>query len=407
MNFLLSIIVATDLHFISPRLTDGGEQFRQVVEEADGKAMFVIDEIVEAFLDEVIAAHPDILILSGDLSFNGAKISHRDLAKKLQRVHNAGVSVCVLPGNHDINYPFAAKYYGSRHKFVSKVSPHEFNNIYNNFGYAQSYSYDKNSGSYIFAPRSDLRIVMLDTNSFEDNEVSLQTLRWLESELKKAKRQNAKVISVSHQTLLSHNAIFRNAFSVVNAEQVVNLYNKYNVICNLAGHMHIQHIAQKDGFNEIVTSSLAVSPHQYGVINFSGDTFTYESRKLNIDAWASKRGKNLPQSLAESFFGKDEYSKPPKNFSEYLKNFFNATTRKQVSEHLADAQVTLVDADKMTEALVAINYDYFSGNKIDLAKHKNTLDLWKTQKQNFFGIYFQSIVADAERDHHALSLKFD
>ena len=89
----LTLVLATDLHYISPELTDNGPYFTRMVENADGKVMTKIEPLTEAFVEEMIAMKPDALILSGDLTFNGAKKSHEDLVKKLLRIREAGVSV--------------------------------------------------------------------------------------------------------------------------------------------------------------------------------------------------------------------------------------------------------------------------------------------------------------------------
>jgi chromosome segregation ATPase len=77
------VITATDLHYLAPELTDHGEYFWRVMENADGKVSEYCEEITEAFLEEVVAERPEALILTGDLSFNGARASHEALAKKL------------------------------------------------------------------------------------------------------------------------------------------------------------------------------------------------------------------------------------------------------------------------------------------------------------------------------------
>lgn len=53
-----------------------------------------------------------MLIISGDLTLQGKK-SHEELAEKPEQVENAGITVVVIPGNHDINNPSAAVYSGS------------------------------------------------------------------------------------------------------------------------------------------------------------------------------------------------------------------------------------------------------------------------------------------------------
>lgn len=108
----VSILVATDLHYLSPRLTDGGAAFQQVAAQGDGLATAYLSQVTEAFVAQVLAIQPDLLILSGDLTFNGAAASHADLGEQLAPLQAAGIQVLVLPGNHDLNNPNAAYFAG-------------------------------------------------------------------------------------------------------------------------------------------------------------------------------------------------------------------------------------------------------------------------------------------------------
>ena len=60
------IVVAADLHYISPSLTDGGAAFTELIGSGDGKVMHQIEALSDAFLDEVIERRPDALLLLGD-----------------------------------------------------------------------------------------------------------------------------------------------------------------------------------------------------------------------------------------------------------------------------------------------------------------------------------------------------
>ena len=60
------VVVATDLHYLAPSLTDHGEIFRRVMEAGDGKVTEFCDEIADAFLEEVRVGKPDALILTGE-----------------------------------------------------------------------------------------------------------------------------------------------------------------------------------------------------------------------------------------------------------------------------------------------------------------------------------------------------
>ena len=86
-----TIWLATDLHYQSPQMTDFQSAFDTYTMGNDGTIVPYLDEITEAFLEEVRTAHPSALVLSGDLSQNGEKANHEALAEKLERVQAAGI----------------------------------------------------------------------------------------------------------------------------------------------------------------------------------------------------------------------------------------------------------------------------------------------------------------------------
>ena len=46
----VTIAVATDLHYLSPLLTDHGAYFEQMIQNADGKVMEYSEELIDAFV---------------------------------------------------------------------------------------------------------------------------------------------------------------------------------------------------------------------------------------------------------------------------------------------------------------------------------------------------------------------
>ena len=61
----------SDIHYLTPALTDDGPSFQAAVEADDGKLTGYTPQLLEAFIDEVIELHPDALVLGGDVTFNG------------------------------------------------------------------------------------------------------------------------------------------------------------------------------------------------------------------------------------------------------------------------------------------------------------------------------------------------
>lgn len=206
----MTIAIAADLHALAPELTDSGAYFTSVVAHADGKVTQYSEELTEAFLEQILADAPDALILPGDLTLNGERLSHAHLAEKLRRLRDAGISVLVIPGNHDLENPTAAAFRGAGFAPVESVTAADFAEIYASCGFADALARDDASLSYVAALSPGLRVLMLDVNTAEaPGAVTDATLAWAERQLEDAARGGAGVLAVSHQNLLQHNSALR------------------------------------------------------------------------------------------------------------------------------------------------------------------------------------------------------
>jgi len=382
------VFVATDLHFISPDLTDRGEYFMRMIENGDGKMVHYSDELTDAFVEQVIEKKPDCLILSGDLTFNGAKKSHEDLAAKLRKIDESGIPVLALPGNHDLYCYAAASFSGNGYTLTERISSEEFEAIYQDLGFDEAISRDPYSLSYIAEPIPGVRILMLDTNTqFMEGIVAQNTFAWLDAVLSRAQQDGAKVIAVSHQNLYAHSSLLYRGYVLLNAAMLESRYEKYGVAVNLSGHLHMQHtIAPQGKTPEIATSSLAVSPCQYGVIALEDGCAQYTTETVDVAAWAQKNSKNDPNLL---------------NFREYAAGFFAITAIRQSAAQLANDP----DPSAMATWLANLNAAYFSG-RMDTIDPSSEYALRWQQSDTFFGRYVQSILSEPLRDHTRFSLPF-
>ena len=383
----VKIITATDIHYLSPALTDYGNVFRETINGADGKVIQYIDEIMDSFSDEVINAAPDVLIISGDLTFNGEKKSHMDLADKLSVIQESGIQVLVIPGNHDINRQSAASFFGDKYEYVSSVTADEFKEIYWDFGMKQAESVDKYSLSYLYKVSSDLCVLMLDTNAYGENFVQDESYEWIEAQLKKAKKEHMKVVAVSHQNLFAHNSLLSFGYQLYDAPELLELYNKYKVKLNLSGHIHMQHYMQ-DGITEVATSSLAVSPNQYGIIDFYKNKFSYCTKTVDVSFWAKKNTIEDHNLL---------------DFAAYSKDFFKQKTR--AGKMLEEINLTDEEKKLMAETLADINASYFAGVPVDKEKHEKGIKLWKRLEGNFSWNYMNSMLEDSDTDYCSFTVK--
>ena len=372
----ITLAVATDLHYLSPRLYDNGELYTKMIENADGKTMKYIEELTEAFICQIIESAPDALILSGDLSFNGERDSHIELAEKLRRVEDAGIPVLVIPGNHDLDNSKAYAYTGDSYHSVDSVGRDAFAEIYAELGYSRALSRDEDSLSYIAEITPDLRILMVDVNTQEEpGFLDESSLNWIDEQLRQASEAGAKVVAVSHQNLFQHNSMFRGGFVIGNGRLLGALFEKYGVICNLSGHMHVQHISRiESGLTEIATSSLAVTPNQYGLLVLTGNQAYYRTETVDVEAWAAKQGLGNPELL---------------NFRDYAADFFWNSSYRKVVGRLGQG----LGAEALARAYSDLNLAYFAGRMDTVDCGADVFKHWMN-RGDFTGEYIRSMCTD-------------
>lgn len=375
----VNLIVATDLHYLSPELTDHGSFFMEMAESGDGKTLVYAEELTEAFVSGVIERKPDALILTGDLTFNGEKKSHEDLAKKLKKVEDAGIPVLVLSGNHDLNNKRAASYTEDSYAYVDSISAEEFEEVYGGFGFEEAQAKDSATSSYIYELVPGLRILMLDVNGTEEKcRVPETTLEWIEGQLQKAQRKDCRVLAFSHQNLMKH-SMFDGGYVIKNSADVLKLYRKYGTVVNFTGHLHIQHVEEHDGVWEIATSALPVSPCQYGEVRLTDETLSYETRPAEVSPWIE-------------------------DFDTYAKDFFIETGCRQ-----AMAELYMVRDEKKKEEMAAyfaeLNYAYFAGRLDEIKRDEELEREWK-ETGSFIGTYIESILKEKRESQNAVKINF-
>ena len=145
------LMLVSDLHYMSASTHDDGKAFWNMVKSDDGKAHQYSEQLLDALAARALEEKPSALVLSGDITLNGEKENHLELAKKLKEIQDGGVPVVVIPGNHDIQNHNAAVYFGEKKETAEYLtSGDDFYEIYHSFGYDQSPNRDPASLSYVY-----------------------------------------------------------------------------------------------------------------------------------------------------------------------------------------------------------------------------------------------------------------
>ena len=404
------IILMTDIHYLAQSLTDRGDMFQSMVEHGDGKLTNYVWEITDAALEEIKLLSPDALIISGDLSLQGEKKSHEELAKKLDEVEKAGITVLVIPGNHDINNPSASVYSGGDRYPAEPTASEDFERIYKEFGYSEASSRDANSLSYTYDLGPSMRLLMLDTCQYEPRNrvggmIKTETYEWIDRQLETANEDGVILLPVAHHNLLEESKVYVDDCTIEHSEELIQKLEGENIPLFLSGHLHVQHFMRNNSFgiHEIVTSSLSTPPCQYGVLEYMEDeSFSYHTRQVDMEKWARRH-----RSTDENLLNFNTYSPPTLN-----RIFYNQAydaMKDSAEEETGSLFVKLSETQKqqMSKVYADINAACYAGRAYEVVEEavkQPGYGMW--QEYCYPAIlyeYLEYIVEDAVKDYNSLS----
>ncbi|WP_292000935.1 alkaline phosphatase [Chlorobium sp.] len=279
----IKISVISDPHYFAPSLGTTGDAFEAYL-ALDRKMIAESDAILQSALDIVKSENPDILLIPGDLTKDGEKISHQAFADYLSELESTGIKVYVIPGNHDVNNPHAMSYNGATAASVESVSPEEFQEIYQDFGYGEAIFRDPNSLTYIAAPSEKLWILGIDSCEYDENITSPETSgslgentkSWILEKLAEAKIKGITVIGMMHHNLVEHYSLQAELFQDYVIEDSENLAHELadaGLGMIFTGHYHANDIIEvsDSGLYEIETGSLVTWPSPVRTVTINDD----------------------------------------------------------------------------------------------------------------------------------------
>ena len=383
------IMLASDLHYLAPELYQDSQIFTQLISAADGKAAMYSKELLAALLDEARHQQPDVLVLSGDLTFNGERLSHQELADAMRSLATEGIPVVVIPGNHDINSPSPVRYLPYSYEPTDNVDSQAFGEIWSGLT-AEEMTGPGFCG--LFRVTNDVWLAMGDYSLYENGAVSsfgLATaghLQWVNEAANAAAKAGATMISVSHQALVPHTSFASDAYRVWYGEQAVGALVGAGCRLNLSGHMHMQHITTLGRMTDIATGAWSMTPHHYAIITVTPDgAISYGAETVCQ--------KHLPEGVLEA-----------------SRAFFRSVSAAKMGRSLQELSLSAEDAESMVNYSVDLHEAYFAGT---IAHHPELIDhpareLWMTAGgSSSFGSYIEMMLSDCTQEMCSWSSKQD
>ena len=224
----------------------------------------------EKILTYTIRTDAEIVIIPGDLTVNGEKLSHYQLAEILSDFEKSGKKVYIVPGNHDVKNPTGKQFLKKKGKYAEPVSDEEFSTIYEEFGYSEAISRDAESLSYAAEPVPGLLLVCVDSNAWQkniyfpvrvastDGRIKTKTLRWLKSVFSKGSRERQTIIVVQHHPFSEE--VFKKPKTLAKSDKIRKIYREYGVALVIAGHRHKYYINSTDAVPQIIAPNISSTP---------------------------------------------------------------------------------------------------------------------------------------------------
>lgn len=127
----IKIAVLSDTHYYPLTYVSDCEDYETYV-GGDPKMLEESGSILDAALDMVRQDQPDMLLVSGDLTKDGEKLGHEQLAERFQKIEDeTNTEVFVINGNHDIyNYQDSCTFANGKKESAETTTPDEFKEIF-------------------------------------------------------------------------------------------------------------------------------------------------------------------------------------------------------------------------------------------------------------------------------------
>lgn len=343
----LTFGVLSDAHYFPTVYNGTRAQDYQKQISGDLRLMGEGEALTTAAVDQMLEQGnlPSVLLVTGDLSSEGEKASHEGFAAQMERLQDAGVTVLVVPGNHDL-YNSSAMTFESDEQIKDNGSGDlwtteaDFREIYASMGYDADATIAASNGtiagidyyapnlgedgiadcqgglSYLAVTNSGYAFLMVDTEIYTADfngqgkawgtgkgMISDDLLDWILAELDKCQQAGLTVIAGMHHPLLAHNTTDETTF-ITDRAQIQRGDDGYTTDVNgslvktladaglrwvFTGHMHE---------NDIASYTTAAGNTLYDME--TGSLVAYPAPYRTVEATRTTKGDRVEETLSVS-----------------------------------------------------------------------------------------------------------
>lgn len=267
----LKFYVMADPHFFASVLGCSGEEYEDFMhyEQKCFAETESINNSVFEFLKK--ADEADIVLIVGDLIFNGEAESHKGFLKLLYSLKESGKKIYVVTADHDFKWNDGDTFaFGENGRYSpERTKREELVELYRDFGFGDAIAIDKEHLSYVAQLSDGVRLMAINCDIKEKGKYHFfdDQLEWIKQQAENAKKDGQTIISMCHYPILPGQPLFslispmliRDAhkFACFLADNGINLI--------FTGHMHNQSIncietEKGNKLYDVTTGSIIADP---------------------------------------------------------------------------------------------------------------------------------------------------
>ncbi len=249
----LKFYVMADPHFFDASLGCSGEEYENFMhyEQKCFAETENINKSVFEFLKN--ANEADIVLIAGDLTFNGEKKSHDSFIKLLYELKNSGKKIYVVTADHDFKNKREDTFaFGKNGRYSPEhTERRELFDMYKDFGFGDAIAVDKEHLSYVAQLSDNVRLMALNCDLKKDGKHYFfeEQTEWIKEQAKKAKEDNQTIVAMCHYPILPGQPLFSVISKILirDAHKFATFLADNGIHIVFTGHMHNQSI------NEFIT----------------------------------------------------------------------------------------------------------------------------------------------------------
>lgn len=311
----LTVNVISDIHYYAKSIGITGPAFKKA-NLGTPSDLFNNEEIMDALANQLIKDPTEIVLLSGDTTYNGEPQSHEGCLKFLQKLKDNGKKVFVITATHDYRDGNVTNGYNEEGTYTINTYPREkLWDIYYNFGPNEAIATHRQSMSYVVQLENNYRLFALndDKNLKGASGFSDDLFEFIKEQVEDAKKNDQFILVMTHHPMISPSPFYKiigGGNMMGEHELRREQFADMGIPFALTGHTHIQdisyiHSEKGNIFYDITTAAPIAYPGTYRKL-----TMTPAERKIYVEAVEitekfgfELKGKTLKEHLSNKFFG--------------------------------------------------------------------------------------------------------